>query len=675
MNAIHSSDPRAHDASKEPLVAIRRELTEDGVCTLTFDSPDSESNTFDAGAFHEFEAHLDFVANDSGVTALILFSAKKEEFHSGLVPEAFEDLAAKKDNLLHLIQLGQSVVAKLSALPIPTVAAIHGRCLGAGLEIALACDWRVASSANVTKFSLDDVKRGLVPVLGACTQLPQLAGLIPAFDFVEQGQPLGGQRSKRLRLIDEVTAPDSLMEASEWLAERGKRKSSRLRNATNFVSSFCLKSYRAKQLRKRSAGHELALWHTWDLMSKHFAQSLHQSYDSANRALALLLDSPETFERLRYFQLKERTQRSAFLDSVPTKPIRNATVLGSGHLAVRLAHALAKSGVRVSLIDPDKKALKRAEGNISRLIREEVEKEALTPQEADALNERISTSGEPFRRETLDLTIEAMSHTKELKRQFLQELGNRCSANTLVAITTPTLLPSDLHNSIPYPENLLALHFSGSVLNTDLVEVVTTPQTSAAAYHRAMALLEQMGQTPLMAPATPGYLVLRLLVPYLESACVFYGRRVDPLLIDKAMTNFGMKLGPLRYMDEVGLDRVAGVMKALANSEAGYDSVPEVLEAMVTKGMTGRHSPKGGFYEYHDDRTKINQEALALRSSKHQSVPVDTEQIQARLELCLTREVRDCLAKGIAKDADQMDLALILSAGWPEFRSSPSLQF
>ncbi|MDX1679772.1 MAG: 3-hydroxyacyl-CoA dehydrogenase NAD-binding domain-containing protein, partial [Akkermansiaceae bacterium] len=616
---------------------------DDRIATLHFDREGSEANLFDHDTLRELDERLSEIAADGKLEGLLLTSAKPRIFIAGADLHALS--GSKSGELSELIELGQSVFNRLADLPIPSVAAIHGACMGGGLEIALACDWRIASDSSATKVGLPETQLGILPAWGGSTRLPQLVGLPTALPLILGGKVLKPAHAKRKGVVDEVVAREHLLaQARKWL-QRGKRKARSFPLLHNPLARAIIKRKARQDLLSQTRGlypgPKEALEVAVAAVGSSRADSLRREHD----AILRLAELPETKQLIRVFFLREKARKQP---KEKSPAIQQTAVIGSGVMGSGIAYWLSTRGQRVVLQDISDEALAKGMQKISKLYDTARRKRALDALEAERGIERIQPSALPVPLKRCAIVIEAASEELDIKKRIFADLSARAAGDTILATNTSALPIQELASSIEHPERLLGLHFFNPVHRMPLVEVVRTPDTSEEVIASAMAFVAGIGKIPILVRDAPGFLVNRILMPYLVEAADMFERGGDPQAIDKAMLDFGMPMGPLRLLDEVGLDVAMHVARTLSEAFPDRMGLPSIAQKLVDHGHLGRKSGEG-FYHYGHD-TAPGDTAMSLRRGGS-GTPDD---VQSRLAQRMSDEARRCLEDGIAESADDI---------------------
>jgi len=630
---------------------------------LVFDRKDSSANIFDSATLEELSERLDELVAQPDVDGLLIRSEKPNIFIAGA--DLKELSTARGEKLSALISTGQSLFNRIADLPYPTVAAIHGACVGGGFELALACDWRVASDSTKTKIGLPETQLGILPAWGGTTRLPDLLGLQDALAVILSGKLHSAASAKRKGLVDEVVPVEHLKTFALSYIKKGKRHHTHNPITHNQAVAALIRVQAQKELQKKTHGHypgpEAALEVAVGSVGRTRAQSQQAELDAIGRLATL----PETAQLIRLFFLQERAKKHQHT-SAESRQIRRAAVVGAGVMGSGIAYWFSTRGIETTLQDISDEALGKGMKSISGLYADAEKHHVLSKTEAARGLDRVHPASGKIPLQNCDLIIEAAVEDISIKRKIFADLSARCRPDTVLATNTSALPIHKLAASISNPERLVGLHFFNPVHRMKLVEVVRTEFTSDETLATAVEFVRKIGKLPVVVKDSPGFLVNRILMPYLVEAAAMFEQGGDPEEIDKAMLDFGMPMGPLRLLDEVGLDVAMHVAETLAAAFPDRMHIPKVVEKLLADGHTGRKGGSG-FYIYDNASPAVNAEAIGFRTGTEET-PDDAQQILSSL---MATEAKLCLEEGIAESSEEIDLAMILGTGYPPFRGGP----
>ncbi|MGC2627801.1 MAG: 3-hydroxyacyl-CoA dehydrogenase NAD-binding domain-containing protein, partial [Candidatus Udaeobacter sp.] len=505
---------------------IQRETSDDHICVLTFDRPDSGANVFDAATLDELNEHLDAVEKDASLRGLIIASAKKSIFVAGADLKTLLQ-AAKTGEMRGFIERGQQAFNRLANLKIPTVAAIHGASAGGGYEVALACDYRVASDAPSTRIGLPETGLGLLPAWGGCTRLPRLIGAEKAAEVILKGKLYSAQEALNIGLVDEIAPPDQLLDRAREKLIAGKRKMEE--------RSMAGSSGRDDRTPQRgvptSATGNPALARAYEIINKTQSISPDQSLRLELEAIVALGKTESTQNLIRNFFLAEKYKKGT--SRTPPEKIVHAAVIGAGVMGSGIAQWLSSRGVTVILRDVAREQIDRGLANVEKIYGDAVKRGLMNEEKAKQGRARICGSTAPMELRDVQFVIEATSEKMEIKKEVFRELAMEAGPKTVVATNTSALAVSELAEVTVSPEHVIGLHFFNPVSRMKLVEVVVAKQTSDETRDRSLAFVRQIGKLPVIVRDSPGFLVNRVLFPYLLDAAELVESGVDAERIDR----------------------------------------------------------------------------------------------------------------------------------------------
>src|SRR6059036_2806203 len=477
---------------------IRREIGDDQICVLTFDRPESGANIFDAATLEELNEHLDFVEHEASLRGLIIASAKKSIFVAGADLKTLLQQAQSGD-MREFIAKGQRIFGRLANLKIPTVAAIHGASAGGGYEVALACDYRIASDDPATRIGLPETTLGLIPAWGGCTRLPRLIGAEKAADVILKGKLYSAQEALKLGLLDEVAPRDQLVDLARKKLRDGKRKPS--------------PAPRIDQEIPAPRNHNLAPARALEVIKKSLFASTQQSLAFELDAIVDLGKTESTQNLIRNFFLAEKYKKGPA--KVPAQKVVHAAVIGAGVMGSGIAQWLSSRGVTVILRDIAREQIDHGLANIEKTYADAVKRGLMTEEKAKEGRARIVASTAPMELRDVQFVIEAASEKIEIKKEIFRELAMQAGPKTIIATNTSALPIGELADATVSPEHVIGLHFFNPVSRMKLVEVVIGKQTSDETRERTLAFARQVGKLPVIVRDSPGFLVNRVLFPYL----------------------------------------------------------------------------------------------------------------------------------------------------------------
>jgi len=632
---------------------FRVETDSDNIVWLHFDKADAGTNVLSAEVFDQLDQHLQTIAAQRP-RGLVILSDKTNGFIAGADITAFTQIKTR-DEALGFLRRGQEVFNRLEALPFPTVALIHGFCLGGGTELSLACRYRVTRDDPGTRMGLPEVKLGIHPGWGGSARMVPLLGGLKAMDLILSGRSIDGRTGKRMGLVDLVVPERHLRAAARKLVLESPPPHQpgfvdRLSN--NAMVRPLLARVFSQQVTKRAPKkHYPSPYAMIDIWRKH-ATDKQGMLDAEAQSLAHLMTGATAQNLVRVFFLQEQLKS---LGKDKTYQPKYVHVIGAGTMGGDIAAWCAFRGFHVSLQDQSPEriapALKRAYTLFKRKLKR--------PIKINDAMDRLMPDHKGIGVERADIVIEAIFEDAEVKRSLYKDIEPRMKPDAILATNTSSIPLEELSGALSRPERLVGLHFFNPVAMMQLVEVVNGQSTSAEVLTRAMTFTRQIDRLPLPVTSTPGFMVNRILMPYLMEAVLLEAEGIPPVIIDKAATDFGMPMGPVQLADTVGLDiclHVAEILASHFNAE-----VPESLKKRVADGNLGRKSGRG-YYEYKKGKPV---------KEKTSAGNWNMDEITNRLIDRLLNESVSCVREQVVENDELLDAGMIFGTGFAPFRGGP----
>lgn len=625
----------------------------DGIVMLTLDRAESGVNALSQAVLDELGQAVEriAIANPKGV---VIHSGKAAGFVPGADIKEFQEFDAK-GSTMDAIERGQNVYQRLSELACPTVAAIHGHCMGGGTELALACRYRIASNADSTRIGLPEVKLGIYPGWGGSVRLPLLVGTPAAMDMMLTGRALSGNAARLIGLVDKVTEPALLLDAAVELLKRGHTRPLKQRAlawATNlWITRQILAPMLVKQVsrkaRKEHYPAPFALIETW----RRSGGPISARLKAEARSVVKLAQTPTARNLVRIFFLQERLKGLGGKDH----GMKHVHIVGAGVMGGDIAAWCALKGFEVTLQDREmtyiEPALQRARTLYEKKVkREDERRKTMARLKADVDGAGVASA---------DLVIEAIFENLDAKKALFAKVEETLKADAILTSNTSSIPLSDLREGIKHPGRFAGLHYFNPVSMMPLVEIVKHDGMDAETERRLAAFCRAIDKLPVPVAGSPGFLVNRVLFPYMLEAITCYGEGIPGPVIDRAALKFGMPMGPIELADTVGLDVAVSVAKVLTPF-LGL-SIPTGLDTQLQSGKRGRKDGQG-FYTWENGK------------AKKPEVPKDyiaPEDLQDRLILPFINEAVACLHEGVVADADLLDAGVIFGTGFAPFRGGP----
>lgn len=611
-------------------------------------------NTINHEVLDELNVILQDLNHKQDYAGLVICSLKTQGFIAGADVHEFSNFKSHKQ-IIDFLRKGQAVFARLEGLKIPTVAMINGFCMGGGLELALACDYRLATEES--RLGLPEIKLGIHPGWGGTVRLPKLIGGFHALsEFILTGAAVPAKRAKALGLLDDVVPLRQLKRAAEQYIHKQPKL-----HQPSFLHTLgkigWLRTVMAKGLRhmvseKVNKKHYPAPFAVIDLWQREGGFDERAYLKEADSVEKLITTSDTAANLIRVFLLRERLK--GFAKETDTV-VERVHVIGAGVMGGDIAAWCALRGLQVSLQDQTITRIAPAIARAHALFTKQLRKPRLIQEAMD----RLLPDPEGTGLKRADVVIEAVFEQLDVKQNLMQEIEAKAPSHAIIATNTSTIPLNEISTVMQKPHRLIGIHFFNPVAKMELIEVVFDKKTSNEMINRACAFVNQIGRLPLPVTSSPGFLINRVLMPYLLEAVHLLEEGYSPESIDDAACTFGMMMGPIELADTVGLDICLAAAKILTAHLGGV--IPAKLEKMVTEGHLGRKSKTGGFYRY--AKGKAVKKHLAL-GQKHPELAV-------RLIDALIKEAKACLEEGVVEDADLLDAGMIFATGFAPFRGGP----
>lgn len=657
---------------------IALDIDSDKIAWLTFDQADSKVNLLGSATMGFLDQRLSELESRIATgqpVAVVIRSGKPGTFIAGADVAEFAEVADEEEARARSAE-GQRIFQRLSRLTVPTIAAIDGLCMGGGTEMALACNWRIASDSPSTKIGLPEIKLGIIPGWGGCVRLPRLIGIQRALRMILTGSGVPPERAQRWGLVDRIFAADDMksslgrfaMDVVRGMAERTPRSTSlrdRLLEGTGFGRRVLFNGAR-KQALKTSGGHYPAPLEAIAVLERSHDRSIDDALAIENAGLARMAGTDVCRNLVRLFTLGQAAKRALPKDVLDdARPPRKVAVLGAGIMGGGIAELVAAHDVPVVMKDIDQDALDTGLRHANDLLRKAGDRGLFAPEEVGLKFALIHGTLDYDDFDDVDLVIEAVVERMPVKQQVLRECEERLPDHAVFATNTSSLSVAELASASSRPAQVVGLHFFNPVHRMPLVEVIRTERSSDGALATAFAFAGQMGKTPVLVADRPGFLVNRLLGPYLNEAGYLLEQGAGVAEVDRVLTEFGMPMGPCRLLDEVGFDIARHVASEMERAFGERMKPSPVVGLLVDEGRLGRKNGRG-FYSYPKGRQGgVDREVSRTLGSRG---TMSDEEILDRCMLLLVNEAMYALGDGVVATPGEVDLAMVLGTGFPPFR-------
>jgi 3-hydroxyacyl-CoA dehydrogenase/enoyl-CoA hydratase/3-hydroxybutyryl-CoA epimerase len=661
-------------------VPVRMDV-EDGIALIRLDQPGRPVNVLSRDMVAELaEIIARLEAGEGGARAAVIVSDKPGVWIAGADIEEFKDIESAADGE-RLSRGGHELLDRLERLPIPVVAAIDGAALGGGLEVALACTYRIATDSPKTKIGLPEVQLGILPGAGGTQRLPRLVGLRAALDLMLTGKQLDARRARKIGLVDEVVPAAVLQRvavqaARELAAGTREPRAARRRGSPQRLEQ--LPGMKHVILRKAREGvmdktHGLypAPLRILEVVENGVDRPLEEGLELEARAFGELSVTPEAHSLAHLFLATTAAKNDPGLgEDVKPRTVDRVAVVGAGFMGAGIAAVSAESEIRVRLKDVSTEGAAKGLKTTRESLLKRARRKRRPRHEIVALTDRVQATHEYTGFHSVDLVVEAVFEDLDLKHRVIHEIEEAIGADTILGSNTSTIPIGRLAEAAERPQNLIGLHFFSPVEKMPLLEIIVTPQTDAVVTATSHQYGKRLGKTPIIVNDAPGFYANRILSPYMAEAALLLEAGVRMEEIDRAMTEWGYPVGPITLYDEVGLDVAEKAGKIMVEAFRDRMKPSTVISKMVADGRLGRKNGRG-FFRYEDGkRTGPDEGVYALIGSPPRR-EVPRGEIQERLALMMVNEAVRTLEEGVLRSPRDGDVGAVLGIGFPPFRGGP----
>jgi 3-hydroxyacyl-CoA dehydrogenase/enoyl-CoA hydratase/3-hydroxybutyryl-CoA epimerase/enoyl-CoA isomerase len=659
--------------------ALRLETVGDRVALVTFDLPGSRANTLGSAVLAEWVTLVNQLAKHTDLRGLVLRSGKPGMFIAGADLKELGSALADPEQTRSLVRRGLGVIAHIEALPYPTVALIDGACMGGGLELALGFDFRLAGTNPKTEIGLVEVKIGLIPGWGGTQRLTRLIGPALAAELICAGESVKASRARELGIVTDVVPSEQLLDEAlrliEWAHEsrawqEARRKKQQPVGLSQEQYDFTMAVARAGVLAK-TKGQLPAPLAALDAIAKGCNVPLEEGLKAEADAFVPLVGSPISRNLIAIFFMTQRLQKDAGVSDAKVQPkaVERVGVIGAGIMGAGIAGAHVRRGIPVEMLDSAPQALEKGVAAITQSMAGRIKIGRMSEAELVAALGRLSTVGSLAALADRDVVIEAVVENEAVKTQLYRDLKPILGPDAILASNTSTISITRMAQAAPKPENFAGMHFFNPVDRMQLVEVIRGERTNDRTVATLVALAKKIGKTPIVVRDCPGFLVNRILFPYLNESLALLEEGADPRAIDKAATAFGMPMGPITLNDVVGLDTSLYAGRVISAAFPERTKTTRILDDLVAAGRLGQKSG-AGFYSYAKGSRGLDDPALENLLAKHRTGKrtIGVEEITDRLFLPMLTEASRILMENIVREPADVDMGLILGIGFPPWR-------
>ena len=673
-------------------------IDKNGVANLTFDLKNQKVNKLDANTLMELEKAINVIDNNAAIRVLIINSDKKDIFIAGADIAEIKDITTEEE-ALKKVKRGQDILTKLANLKIPTIALVNGACLGGGLELALACKYRVAITNPKTVFALPEVNLGIIPGFGGTQRLPKLIGLQESLKMILSGKSIDCKKALKSGLVDllirEEFLEDTLSEfvtlilnsedGNQYLQTRKKSCKKRFIFESLLGGKFIIFSLAKKDLLEKTKGHYPAPLYALEVIKRTYPNcpNSQKAFDVELEAFCELVVGQISKNLIDIFFINEELKKENFISSDSHQTaieIKNAAGLGAGIMGGGIAWLFSYHDINFRIKDITQNAVALGYNQVLKIYNQLKNIGKLTNWQINLKLSKITSSLDYKGFEDVDIAIEAIIENIDIKKKALAELETHLSDHAIIASNTSSLSITKMAETLKNPERFAGMHFFNPVNKMPLIEIIRGQKTNDQTILSLVKLSKTLGKTPIVVKDVAGFLVNRILLPYINEAAFLLQEGVEINRIDRLIEEFGMPMGPFYLSDVVGIDVGAKVAHSLFESYGERMKVAEILTEISTnhKDLTGKKSNQG-FYLYQENQLiesknkKINPKISEILNSLNKEPAeiiskITDQEIIDRCILIIVAEAARCLEENVVKNAHYLDMALIMGTGFPAFR-------
>ncbi|MCR9907074.1 fatty acid oxidation complex subunit alpha FadJ [Vibrio campbellii] len=654
--------------------AFSLKIDEQNIAWLAIDVPNEKMNTLQAAFADEMKEIFAQLKDTSGVKGMIIHSLKPDNFVAGADVRMLEACTTASEAEA-LAKQGQDLFQQLSDLPYPVVAAIHGPCLGGGLELALACDYRVCTDSDKTRLGLPEVQLGLLPGSGGTQRLPRLIGLLPSLDLILTGKQLRAKKAKKLGVVDACVPETVLLDVAKIHVEKGKKKGKqkqstkeKLMSGSGLGRKFVFEQA-AKKTNEKTRGNYPATVAILEVIQHGLEKGFAQGQElEAKRFGELVMSSESKALRSIFFATTEMKKENG-AEAEPAT-VNRVGVLGGGLMGAGISHvSVAKAKVPVRIKDVSNDGVLNALNYNYKLFEKQRKRRIISKAGLQSKMLQLSGGIDFTSFNHIDVVIEAVFEDLDLKQAMVADIEANAKPETIFATNTSSLPIHKIAEKAERPENIVGLHYFSPVEKMPLVEVIPHETTSEETISTVVALAKKQGKTSIVVKDKAGFYVNRILAPYMNEAAHILLANEPIEQLDGALLDFGFPVGPITLLDEVGVDIGAKIMPILVNELGERFKGPDVFDTLLNDGRKGRKTGKG-FYTYKGKKKEVDKSVYKLLNLTPESKLSDND-IALRCVLPMLNEAVRCLDDGIIRSPRDGDIGAIFGIGFPPFLGGP----
>ncbi|WP_413284851.1 fatty acid oxidation complex subunit alpha FadJ [Vibrio sp. MA40-2] len=648
-------------------------IDEDNIAWLALDVADETMNVLKADLIEAIESLLsDFETNTNDIKGAVIYSAKPDSFIAGADVKML-DACQSIDEAEALAKRGQDVFDRLAALPFSVVAAIHGICLGGGLELSLACDYRVCSDDDKTRLGLPEVQLGLLPGSGGTQRLPRLIGLLPSLDIILTGKQVRAKKAQKLGMVDASVPTSILLDVAKTFAQKTKRKiitpnKEKLISRNGLMRKLVF-DQAAKKTQKKTRNNYPAADAILNVIKFGLEQGMKKGLEYEAREFAKLVMTSESKALRSIFFATTEMKKDNGTDASPAA-ISSIGVLGGGLMGAGISHvSVAKAQVPVRIKDVANDGVLNALNYNFKLFSKLKKRRILSNAQVQKKMLQLSGGTDFTAFNQADMVIEAVFEDLDLKQQMVADVEDNAQISTIFATNTSSLPIHKIAEKSQRPEQIIGLHYFSPAEKMPLVEIIPHDNTSDKTIATVVNFARKQGKTPIVVKDQAGFYVNRILAPYMNESAhlLMNGEPIES--IDYALLEFGFPVGPIALLDEVGIDIGAKIMPILVNELGDRFQGPDVFDVLLNDKRKGRKSGKG-FYSYKGKKKQVDKSVYTLLNVVPEST-IPQQDVALRCVFPMLNEAVRCLDDGIIRSARDGDIGAIFGIGFPPFLGGP----
>lgn len=665
--------------------SLRFTIEPNGVAHLVFDLPNEKVNKLSAPVMAELESALNVIDGNKAIRILLISSAKENIFIAGADINEIKDITDKKD-ALKKVSRGQEIMNRIEKLKIPTIAVINGACLGGGLELALACKYRVAITNPKTSLGLPEVNLGIIPGFGGTQRLPRLIGLTESLKIILPGKAVDAKKAHKIGLVDELIREEFLNETlskfsaeilkgekNSYLTARKVRQHSLFIRESLLLGKFLIYHFAEKDLYAKTKGQYPAPFAALKVIKKTYGSTYgNRGYKTELENFCDLAVGETSKNLIEIFFTNEALKKDCGAEiEVEATEIKNAALLGAGVMGGGIAWLFANNNINIRIKDITSKAIALGYQQVVKIFNQLKKIRKLSTAQVNARIANVTFGFDFAGFKKADIVIEAVVENMAVKRTVLAEAESNMRIDAVIASNTSSLSITEMATALKNPARFAGMHFFNPVNRMPLVEVIRGRMTSDRTIATVVKLAKKMGKTPIVVKDVAGFLVNRILLTYINEAAYLLQEGAVMTEIDDVIEHFGMPMGPFILSDVVGIDVGTKVIHCLEEAYGERMRVADIFEEIQKnhKDLLGKKCGKGFYIHDNKGNWRVNSEINAILDKVTQKkIRIDEQDIIDRCILTMVNEAAKCLEENVVKNARYLDMAMIMGTGFPAFR-------